>query len=95
MPLPARHGLSEVRTYIDGVFSAFAVEIDTLAVASSGSFVFTERIDHLRLHATGAHCPPPIAGVVEMRDGKIAKWRDYLDVLTAEAGLGIRLRPEA
>ena len=31
---------------------------------------------------------------MEMRDGKIAFWRDYLDLRTAEEGLGIKIRAD-
>ena len=94
MPLPPRRGTAEIRAYIEQVFSAFSVCIETLHIASAGSVVFTERIDVLALN--GAAKPPvplPVVGVMEMRDGKIFAWRDYLDLRTVEEGLGITIRP--
>lgn len=94
MPLPPRRGLDRIRAYIEQVFSAFSVRIETLHIASAGNVVFTERIDYLELNGAGkSPVPLPVTGVMEMRSGKIAVWRDYLDLRTAEEGLGIRIRP--
>lgn len=94
MPLPPRHGIAEIRTYIEQVFSAFSVRIETLHIASAGSVVFTERVDYLALNgAAKPALPLPVVGVMEMRDGKIFAWRDYLDLRTVEEGLGIAIRP--
>ncbi len=94
MPLPPRRGIAEIRTYIEQVFSAFSVRIETLHIASAGSVVFTERVDVLALNdAAKPALPLPVVGVMEMRDGKIFAWRDYLDLRTVEEGLGITIRP--
>lgn len=95
MPLPPRHGLAEIRCYIEQVFSAFSVMIDTRNIASVGDLVFTERVDVLRRHGSeAASVGLPVVGVMEMRAGKIACWRDYFDLRTAEEGLGIKIRPD-
>ena len=39
--------------------------------------------------------PLPVTGVMEMRDGRIAQWRDYLDLGTAERGLGLVIHSDA
>ena len=93
MPLPPRHGIDAINDYISGVFAAFTCEIETKVIASRGDLVLTERIDHLRMHETGAYCPLPIMGIVRIRDGRILEWRDYLDIVTAETALGIGMRP--
>ena len=93
MPLPPRHGIAAIRTYIEQVFSGFGVRIETLHIASAGNTIFTERVDYLALN--GADKPPvalPVVGVMEMRNGKIFAWRDYFDLRTAEEGLGIAIR---
>lgn len=93
VPLPPRHGTAEIRAYIEQVFSAFSVKIETRHIASSGDLVFTERVDILRMHDEAASpVDLPIVGVMEMRDGKIYRWRDYFDLRTAEEGLGITIR---
>jgi limonene-1,2-epoxide hydrolase len=39
--------------------------------------VFTERLD--RMTFAGKDVELPVAGVFELRDGKITAWRDYFD----------------
>ena len=53
---------------------------DILNIATNGDLVFTERVD--RTWAGDKHVDLPIAGVFEVRDGKIAAWRDYFDMGT-------------
>lgn len=93
MPLPPRHGKPAIREYIERIFSAFSVRIETFHIASTGNVVFTERVDHLAMIGGDAAVPLPVTGVMELKDGKIAVWRDYLDLRTAEEGLGIAIRP--
>ncbi|HYZ91985.1 MAG TPA: limonene-1,2-epoxide hydrolase family protein [Actinomycetota bacterium] len=50
--------------------------IDHLAVA--GDVVFTERVDTFTLDK--GQISLPVAGVFEIREGKIAAWRDYFDM---------------
>ena len=93
MPLPPRCGLAEIRAYIEGIFKAFTSEIETLRIASSDSVVFTERVDYLtRTDGAKPTVPLPVAGIFEMKDGKIWRWREYLDLRTAEEGLGLIVR---
>jgi len=93
MPLPPRRGLKEIRDYIEGIFRTFTCEIETIRIASNGNVVFTERIDYLtRVDGEKPTVPLPVAGVFEMKDGKIQRWRDYLDLGTAERGLGLVIR---
>lgn len=47
-------------------------------IASSGSVVFTERIDHLSFGGTSVSLP--VAGVFEIDNGQISAWRDYFDM---------------
>lgn len=46
--------------------------------ASSGSLVMGERVDHFIKGAKKFALP--VFGVFEIRDGKIAAWRDYFDL---------------
>lgn len=88
MPLPPRHGQDAIRAYLTEIFGAFTVKIETLAIASRGSVVMTERIDYL-LRENQPTVDLPVMGVMEIRDGKIAAWRDYLDMKTVENGLAV------
>lgn len=91
MPLPPRRGLAAIRKYIEAVFANYSIRIETLLIGSSGSSIFTERIDHLG--RDGREVPLPVAGVMEIKDGKIEAWRDYLDLGTVEDALSITERP--
>ena len=54
---------------------------DLVHIASAGNVVFTERIDH-HWDADGRDLMTPhIAGVIEIRDGKIAALRDFYDTV--------------
>ena len=46
-------------------------------MAAAGDVVLTERIDHIG--SGDVSFPVPVMGVFEVRDGKIARWRDYFD----------------
>jgi limonene-1,2-epoxide hydrolase len=70
---------------IRGVLEMFiptsqSVEFEMLALASEGDVVFTERIDRFVMGDNTVELP--VAGVFEVRDGKIAAWRDYFDLQT-------------
>jgi limonene-1,2-epoxide hydrolase len=47
-------------------------------IAASGDVVLTERVDHFLVG--GTRVSVPCMGVFELRDGRIAAWRDYWDL---------------
>ena len=49
-------------------------------MVSDGDLVFTERTD--RFVTGGKTIELPVAGIFEIRDGKIVAWRDYFDMQT-------------
>ncbi len=55
-----------------------AIEFNILNIGSDGDVVFTERIDSFVL--ANGKISLPVAGVFEIKDGKIAAWRDYFDM---------------
>lgn len=65
-----------------------AITFEVLAIASAGGRVHTERVDRFTMNGTDVALP--VAGVFEVRDGKIAAWRDYFDLQTwlSQAGAG-------
>jgi limonene-1,2-epoxide hydrolase len=90
IPVPAVRGAPAIRE----AFLAFArlmdsIEIENLHVAASGDVVFTERIDRFR--SAGMALDLPVAGVFEVRDGKIVAHRDYFDYRTWLDATGIPL----
>jgi limonene-1,2-epoxide hydrolase len=68
---------------IRGVLNMFVppaekIDFEMLHVASNGALVFTERVD--RFLIGGRSIALPVAGVFELRGGKISAWRDYFDM---------------
>jgi len=68
---------------IRGVFAMFTtgverIEFRVLNIAADGDTVLTERVDVFVL--ANVTIELPVMGTFEVRDGKIAKWRDYFDL---------------
>jgi len=86
--LPTLQGRQAVLDHMaGGGFSAVIPILETMTsfsadlihIASNGSVVFTERLDH-HWDADGRDLMTPhIAGVIEIRDGKICALRDFYD----------------
>lgn len=81
MPMAPAHGHDEIR----GVMELFVpgseeIEFEILHIASVGEVVLTERVD--RFLMDGKRVELPVAGVFEIRDGKVAAWREYFDLPT-------------
>jgi limonene-1,2-epoxide hydrolase len=75
---PAR-GKAAIRAVINSFLPmASAVEFKVLRSAAAGNVVFNERIDIFDM--SGKKVELPVAGVFEIRGGKIAAWRDYFDM---------------
>lgn len=81
MPLQPAQGLEAIRAVMQlFVPTSERIEFAVLGIASSGSTVFTERVD--RFVMGGRTVELPVAGVFEVRDGRITAWRDYFDMQT-------------
>ena len=68
---------------IRGVFEMFTtgverIEFRVLHIVADGNVVMTERVDVFTLPDKTIELP--VMGIFEVRDGKIAKWRDYFDL---------------
>jgi limonene-1,2-epoxide hydrolase len=57
-------------------------------IVASGDVVMTERVDHFLVGET--HISVPCMGIFELRDGRIAAWRDYWDLQQFEQQLPAR-----
>ena len=87
VPVAPVRGHAEIRGVLEMfVPPASAIRFDVLAVATRGSLVFTERVD--RFTVGGKEIALPVAGVFEVRDGKIAAWRDYFDLASYQRQVG-------
>jgi limonene-1,2-epoxide hydrolase len=68
---------------IKAVFSMFTTGVDRmefkiLNIVGKGDVVLTERVDVFVMPNVTIELP--VMGTFEVRDGKIAKWRDYFDL---------------
>ena len=94
VPVGKAFGADGMRAVLSGFFAA-CDELDWVIVRQTSSgdsisaTVLNERDDRLKIH--GQWRSLPVAGVFEIRDGKITLWRDYFDRTT----LGEAMAPPA
>jgi limonene-1,2-epoxide hydrolase len=80
-PLGTVRGPDSVRALLEPFFApTLENEFRILREASNGPIVFIERLDRHRLADQWVELP--VTGVLEVRDGQIAYWRDYFDAAT-------------
>ncbi len=80
-PLGAVRGLAAVRGVLEPFFApTLENAFEVLRMSSTGPVVFIERLDRHRLADKWVELP--VTGVFEVRDGRIAYWRDYFDAAT-------------
>lgn len=86
MPTGTVHGPAGIRGTLEPFFSP-TIHNEWLIsnVAVNGSTVFVERLDRHQL--PGGWAELPVVGVFEVRDGKIAHWREYFDMATIVNGI--------
>ena len=79
IPIAPVQGTEQIRNMLN-VFVPGSQEIsfEILHIVSSGDVVLTERVDSFQIGENRVVLP--VAGVFELRDGKIAAWRDYFDM---------------
>jgi len=81
MPLAPVRGKAAMRTVLEMFLKpSQSVEFVILNIAVTGDIVLTERVDKFAMG--GRNVELPVAGVFEVKDGKIAAWRDYFDMAT-------------
>jgi limonene-1,2-epoxide hydrolase len=81
MPMAPVTGKDAIKGVLDMFLApAESVEFVMLAIAGAGDVVLTERLDKFVLG--GKTVELPVAGVFELKDGKITAWRDYFDMAT-------------
>jgi limonene-1,2-epoxide hydrolase len=90
IPVPAVKGTAAIRAAFLGFADLMdSIDLEVLAIARNGNLVFTERVDRFRWQ--GKVLDLPVAGVFEVRDGKIVAHRDYFDYETWKKATGIPL----
>lgn len=85
VPMGTVHGPTGIRSVLEPFFApTIANEWIIRSTAVEESTVFMERLDRHQL--PGGWVELPVIGIFEIRDGKIAKWRDYFDLGTIQNG---------
>ena len=72
-------GADEIRAGIEGFLAMGSFHFDTLRQVVDGDLVMNERIDTITLAGGDGEIALRLMGVFEVRDGRIAAWRDYFD----------------
>jgi limonene-1,2-epoxide hydrolase len=81
MPLAPVNGKDAIRSLLEMFMKpAQSVEFAVLNISAAGDAVLTERVDTFVMGERRVALP--VAGVFDMKDGKIAAWRDYFDMAT-------------
>jgi limonene-1,2-epoxide hydrolase len=79
VPMTAVHGGDEVRATLEPMYAqATGVEFRVERQVEDGDTVANERVD--RFEIGGRWIEIRVAGFFEVRDGKVAVWRDYFDL---------------
>jgi limonene-1,2-epoxide hydrolase len=86
IPIDPLKGRSEIRKGLHQFAGMLkSVDIKIVNSVAAGNLVITEWIDSMVM-PDGKRLDLPVAGVFELRDGKISAWRDYFDMKMAGMG---------
>ena len=81
MPMEPAKGKDAIRATINSFLpGSDRIEFKILHTASNNNIVFNERMDMFDMGEKRVEVP--VAGIFEVRDGKITLWRDYFDLPT-------------
>jgi limonene-1,2-epoxide hydrolase len=81
IPMQPLRGRQAIAAFIEQfLHESSAADFEIRHLVSGGDTVMTERVD--RFQAGDGRIELPVAGVFELRDGKISAWRDYFDLQT-------------
>ena len=82
MPLTPIVGKAAIAEWVRGFAGVPPGRLEVHHQVASADVVMNERTDRITLN--GRPVTLPIAGVFEMRDGRIAAWREYFDLTPAK-----------
>lgn len=88
--LPAHRGKDACVAYLDDLHARTGMEyctIDVLYIASVGDVVLSERVDTMHRADGTPIMAFRIMGAIEVRDGRIVRYTDYLDTASIATGL--------
>lgn len=80
IPMDPVQGRAAIQQFIAGFVAAFdGIDFNVHRQVSDGAVVMNERTDVMH-RKDGGEIPVPVMGVFEVRDDRIAVWRDYFDM---------------
>lgn len=90
VPIGTVRGPAGIRSVLEGFFAScerldWVIERQVADGTITAATVINERLDKFLIH--GRWAVLPVAGVFEVRDGKIALWRDFFDRETLFAAM--------
>ncbi|HTY34389.1 nuclear transport factor 2 family protein [Mycobacterium sp.] len=87
IPMQPLQGRQAIRDFIAGFLAGFdGIDFNVHRQISDGALVMNERTDVMR-RKDGEPIPLPVMGVFEVRDDRIAAWRDYFDMAAITSAL--------
>lgn len=85
IPMDPAEGTAAIREAIGGFLAmADSIVFETLHQVVDGDLVLNERVDTFVIG--GNPTPIKVMGIFEIRDGRIARWRDYFDMAGLTGG---------
>ena len=82
IPMEPVQGREAIEQFIAGFTAVFdGIDFQVHKQVCDGDLVMNERTDVMR-RKDGDPIPLPVTGVFEIKDGRIAAWRDYFDMAT-------------
>lgn len=84
IPLEPIKGRAKAREFLapffnkDPLIIPFAVRTEIKQTLAEGAIVMQERVDYFKL--AGKEWALPVVGIFEVKNGKIAVWKDYFDM---------------
>ncbi len=89
IPLDPVKGLDAIKATLGGFAQALgSFEFEVKHQVAAGNVVMNERVDYFTPPGR-ARYGLPVAGVFEVKDGKITSWRDYFDTRQFANGTGL------
>jgi len=86
MPTAPVPGHEKLKQFVGGFIASWTqTDWDILTIMGEGNIVIAERLDRTKVGDIAIDLP--CCGVFEMKDGKIAVWRDYFDMATYTGAL--------
>jgi limonene-1,2-epoxide hydrolase len=91
VPVAPCVGAAAIRETFAGFLATMpGIVLDVVHLVANGSLVMAERVDRFVM-PNGRRFDLPVTGVFEVRDARIAAFRDYFDLATFEHGSGLKL----